>query len=88
MKPAMKENGYWYYEYVLTYVDDCLIASHNPQKIINSLTEEYKYKLKDLGESKGYLGAEIGSYTFSDGVKSWYMSARLYLQQAIIEVER
>jgi Reverse transcriptase (RNA-dependent DNA polymerase) len=88
MRPGVKGDGYCYYEYVLMYVDDCRIVSHDPQKIINSLTEEYKYKLKDVGEPKQYLGAKIGSYTFSDGVKSRYMSARLYLQQAIVEVER
>jgi hypothetical protein len=43
--------------------------------------------LKDIGESKRYIGAKIGKYNFSDGTSAWYMSARLYLQQAIIEVE-
>jgi hypothetical protein len=62
-RPAVKEDGYCYYEYILTSVDDCLVVSHNPSKIINSLTEEYKYKLKDVGEPRRYLGAEIGNYT-------------------------
>jgi hypothetical protein len=88
MHPAVKKNGDEYYEDILTYVDDCLVISHDPTCIIKSLENEYKYKLKDVGEPKRYLGAEIGKYHFSDGRRTWFMSARLYLQQAIIKVER
>jgi hypothetical protein len=88
MKPASKVNGFEYYEYILTYVDDCLVVSHEPKRIISTLEDEYKYRLKDVGEPKRYLGAEVGRYNFSDGTRAWFMSARLYLQQAIIEVER
>jgi Reverse transcriptase (RNA-dependent DNA polymerase) len=87
-RAATKVNGFEYYEYLLTYVDDCLIVSHEPKRIISTLEEEYKYRLKDVGEPTRYLGAEIGRYDFSDGTKTWFMSARLYLHQAIIEVER
>jgi hypothetical protein len=41
-----------------------------------------------VGELKRHLGAEIGKITFADGTKSWYMLARLYLEQAIIKIER
>jgi Reverse transcriptase (RNA-dependent DNA polymerase) len=88
MRASSKVNGFQYYEYLLTYVDDCLIVSHAPKEIINTLEQEYKYRLKDVGEPKRYLGAEIGKYHFSDGTTAWYMSAKLYLQQAIIELER
>jgi Reverse transcriptase (RNA-dependent DNA polymerase) len=88
MRPAVKPNGFEYYEYLLTYVDDCLILSHNPKQITQSIETEYKYRLKDVGEPTRYLGAEIGKYSFSDNLQSWYMSAKTYLQRAIIEVER
>jgi Reverse transcriptase (RNA-dependent DNA polymerase) len=88
LREATKENGDEYYEYMLTYVDDCLIVSHQPSRIISTLENEYKYKLKDVGEPTRYLGAEIGKYRLPDGSNAWYMSARLYLQQAITEVER
>jgi hypothetical protein len=67
-RPDTKVNGFEYYEYILTYVDDCLIVSSDPKKIIDILQDEYKYKLKDVGEPKRYLGAEIGKYDFSDGI--------------------
>ena len=34
MRPAVKENGFEYYEYVLTYVDDVLCISHDPMSTI------------------------------------------------------
>jgi hypothetical protein len=34
------------------------------------------------------LGAEIEKYNFPDGRKAWYLSAWLYLEQAIKEVEK
>jgi hypothetical protein len=88
MRAAKKSNGDEYYEYILTYVDNCLIVSQDSGRIISSLEQEYYYELKDVGEPKRYLGTKIGKYSFPDSMSAWYMSARLYLQQAIIEVER
>ena len=34
------------YEYIVTYVDDLLIASEEPQKIIQDLKEKFKLKIK------------------------------------------
>jgi hypothetical protein len=65
-----------------------LVVSGEPSSIIKSLEEEYKYRLKDVGKLKWYLGAEIGKYNFADGSKAWYMSARLYLDWAIVELEQ
>ena len=87
MRPAQKSNGFKYYEYILTYVDDCLVVSHNPQVIINILQNEHKYRLKDVGPPIRYLGAQIGKYKFNDDKQAWYMSAQQYLQQAILEIE-
>jgi hypothetical protein len=47
MRPAKTMNGDEYYEYILTYVDDCLIVSQEPGRIINNLEQDVKYKLKD-----------------------------------------
>ena len=39
------------YEYIATYVDDLCIAAQDPSKIIQTLKEDYKLKVKgmDLG---------------------------------------
>jgi Reverse transcriptase (RNA-dependent DNA polymerase) len=88
LRPATKVNGFQYYEYLLTYVDDCLVLSEKPQAIIDTLQNDHGYRLKDVGPPTRYLGAEIGKYDHGDGTSSWYMSSRLYLKQAIAEVER
>ena len=46
-----------HYEYIGTYVDDLLIASKNPKKIIDALKEVYV--LKGVGIPEYYLGADI-----------------------------
>lgn len=87
MKPATKKDGTEYYEYVLTYVDDCLVISGNPDWIIKTLQEApYEYRLKDVGPPEHYVGAKIGKYDIK-GEECWYMSAELYFKKAIEVVE-
>ena len=87
-RPALKKDGSKYYEYILTYVDDCLLVSEDANKIIKMLKEEpYNYLLKDVGSPAKYLGAKCGKYNLGDS-EAWYMSAELYLHHAIKEVER
>eukprot|EP00934_Nitzschia_sp_Nitz4_P002319 Nitzschia sp. Nitz4//scaffold471_size5685//193//5616//NITZ4_009210-RA/size5685-processed-gene-0.1-mRNA-1//1//CDS//3329552692//2319//frame0 len=86
-REATKENGFQYYEYILTYVDDCLIVSENPGQIINCLKHEFGYLLKDVGPPNRYLGATTGQRKLDNGQTAWYMSASLYLGKAIKEIE-
>ena len=51
-RESTKPNGEIYYEYLLTYVDDCLVLSVNPDLIINRLQTEFKYRMKDVEEPK------------------------------------
>lgn len=88
MRPSNTNGGLPYYEYILTYVDDCLVVSHNPTAITDILKgPEHNYRLKDEGPPERYLGAKIGRYEIN-GVKTWFMSAELYLHKAMEEVER
>lgn len=34
MRPAIRKDGSEYYEYVLLYVDDCLVISENGEKVL------------------------------------------------------
>ena len=47
------------YEYLATYVDDLCIAAQNPGKIIQTLKEDYKLKIKGDGPSSHPLGADF-----------------------------
>ena len=87
-RPRQKKNGDKYREYILTYVDDCLLVSEETDAIIKVLGEEtYSYLLKDVGPPVKYLGAKCGKYDLGDS-ETWYMSDETYLHHAINEVER
>lgn len=77
-----RSDGSRYYEYFLVYVDDCLVVSENPRDILTRLEQEYKYRLKDVGPPKRFLGARIGEVML-DGHKTWYISAQDYLEKAL-----
>lgn len=88
LRPAIKKNGFKYYEYILVYVDDQLTISENAAQITDQLTSDYKYRLKDVGPPTKYLGARIGKQQLPDGSFAWSMSAEEYLKKAIPEIER
>ena len=46
------------YEYIAIYVDDLLIASEEPQKIIHDLKEKFKLKIKGDGPLEYHLGCD------------------------------
>ena len=85
-KEASKPDGTRYYEYILTYVDDCLVVSMNPDGIIQRLEKDFGYRLKDVEEPRRYLGAMINKYDMGKN-QTWSMSAELYLKRALEEVE-
>lgn len=87
-RAAVKPNGDEYYEYLLTYVDDCLVISHKCVEITNALKNEYHFTLKDEGPPSRYLGAEIGRFQLTTNLETWYMSADLYLEKTLVEVEK
>lgn len=43
-KLAAKPNGTEYYEYILVYVDDFLVLSHQAAKIMTTLSDFYRLK--------------------------------------------
>ena len=87
-REATKKTGDEYYEYLLTYVDDCLVISEHPKQIIEQLQDEYGYRMKDVEPPKRYLGAMTGQYELTDELLCWFMSAELYLKKALDEVEK
>ena len=63
--PAVKHDGFQYYEYLLVYVDDILVLSHNPVAVMKSLADYYR--LKDGYEkSKHYLSAKVIEWRFPE----------------------
>ena len=54
----MRDKGdHW--EYIAVYVDDLLIASKDPQAIIDMLEKDYNFKLKGTGPISFHLGCDF-----------------------------
>jgi len=60
MRKAMSGKGIEYYEYVLLYVDDCLVVSENPRGILEKLDYYFPMKPESIGPPTLYLGAKLG----------------------------
>ena len=87
MRPAVKENGFEYYEYVLCYVDDILSISHRPETTMDAIRKEFKLKNDEAAEPEDYLGATLGKMKLSDGTECWTMSSDKYCKAAVSNVE-
>ena len=87
LRPAVKADGFEYYEMVLCYVDDILSMSHDPHATLNALKSVLKL-LKDdnIAEPDIYLGAQIGKMTI-DQSECWTMSAENYVVASVKNVE-
>jgi hypothetical protein len=62
MVPAVKADSSKYYEYVLCYVDDILVVSERPKRIMEGLEAKYMLKAGSVGEQMMYLGAKVSKY--------------------------
>jgi hypothetical protein len=87
LRPAAKENGFDYYEYLIVYVDDILVLSHRAKEVMNTIEQLYRLK-EPASTPKTYLGASILEWSIS-GDKMWAMSSQKYVKEAIrcVEVE-
>jgi hypothetical protein len=82
MRKASKSNGFEYYEYMLTYVDDCLCVSHRPEDTMDVIGKIYD--LKDMVKPpERYLGANIKKWQLPDGQEVWSMSGKDYVKNAV-----
>ena len=81
-REACKPNGDKYYEYILVYVDDILIVSHDPEPILEELKALYELKEGSIGPPNQYLGAQISQVEGADGGLKWAMSSEKYATEA------
>ena len=93
MKPNTKPDGFKYWEYVLVYVDDVLVLSHNPQSIMDTLAMKYTLKAGSVRAPKEYLGSDIKKFTIPEdetnpSKECWAMSSDTYVKRSIADVER
>ena len=65
------------YEYVAVYVDDLAFAVKDPQALIDTLTQKYKFKLKGTGAISFHLGCDFGR----DDDGTLYMAPNKYIEK-------
>ena len=87
MRRNSKPDGSTYWEYVLCYVDDVLVVSHEPRKVVDYLNTAYTLKPDSIKEPDEYLGTQIRKYELSGRLTTWAMSSDLYVKRAIADVE-
>ena len=88
LRPAIKEDGFKYWEYVLCYVDDILSISEKPLNTLKSIqSKNFKFKNDKMEKPENYLGADLSSLDNEEGVECWAMSSDKYCAAMVKNVE-
>jgi len=61
-RPATKNNGFEYYDYILVYVDDILVVSAELMPIMKTIQQAYRLK-ETTAPPTDYLGAKIKTWS-------------------------
>ena len=86
LRPAVKADGFQYYELVLCYVDDVLSISGDPLSTLQGLQAVFNLKDDKIEEPSMYLGAQLGQLNI-EGTSCWTMSAEKYVVAAVKNFE-
>ena len=88
MKESRKPDGTRYYTYILVYVDDVLIISHDPSHYMDQLEQEYYVKKDSIGPPELYLGMQVKQVLDRKGKLAYATSCTNYVHEAVKVVER
>ena len=86
-RPAVKPDAFEYYEYILCYVDDLLVISHDAEKVLKSVQDTFKFKDDKIDKPDVYLGARLDKMSVN-GFEGWTMSSEKYVKAAIENIEQ
>ena len=86
MKPAVRSDGFEYWEYVLLYVDDVLAIGEYPSDVLTKIDKYFGLKPGSIADPNHYLGARVRPMTMENGVICWAISASQYVQEAVKNV--
>ena len=77
-----------YYEYLLVYVDDVMLVSHDPVPTMRKIGKRFEIKNDEIGPPKIYLGAGICKVASDeDGSECWSMESQKYVKAAVQTVK-
>ena len=86
IRPAVKANGFEYYENILVYVDNTLCISDEPKATMRGIQATFKLKDNRIEKPENYLGAQLTQKIISDNLCRT-MSSEQYVKAAIATVE-
>ena len=87
-RAATKQNGDKYHEYVLLYVDDCLVVSHKPESILRKeIGKHFQLKEDSIGPPSQYLGGKLRQVTMENIQEFWAFGYTQYVRAAVDNVE-
>ena len=69
LRPAIKPDGFEYYELVLCYVDDMICMSHDTMRTMKGIQRSFNLKDDKIEEPKTYLGAWLLKMTTANGTE-------------------
>ena len=82
-----KVDGTEYYELLLVYVDDVLLISHDPDKVMKDIGKAFEIKNDEYGPPKRYLGADVEKFQVPGGEEAWSMKVDTYVAAAVQTVK-
>ena len=88
MRPAMKSNGFKYWEYILCYVDDLLCIHEDPSIALKQIKNNFKFKDDKMEEPDTYLGGDLSKIDNVEGKPCWSMSSDKYCAALVKNVEQ
>ena len=84
--PAVKPNGFEYYEYVLIFVEDILNILQDTNSTMETLGTLYQLNCGSVGPPDRYLGRNVQKFQLEDGTMAWFMSTNGYVKTACTNV--
>ena len=87
MRPAMKSNGFKYWEMILCYVDDLLCIHEDPTKALNQIQANFKFKDDKMEQPTTYLGGDLSMIDNIEGKSCWAMLSDQYCAAMVKNVE-
>ena len=87
IRKQFKADNSPYYEFMLVYVDDCLVVSHKPEEVMKAIGKEFEIKNDEYGPPEYYLGAGVEKFRTDNGATCWSMKSDKYVKNAVQTVE-
>ena len=88
MRKVTRADNTQVWEYVLLYVDDCLVISDRGESILRKeIGRFFELKEESIGKPKLYLGGQMREVALDDGTLAWAFGSAQYVKAAVKNVE-